>query len=96
MNEITEDQLKKAVSILSEHFDDFLLTTLHKETENIRVVTSNPYAALGLIPSVHRKVQSEIQNREEAQYMIDEYGSELFRRRLEDDDEDTPSDPFGG
>ena len=58
--EHASDRLRLALSILREHFDDVLVAVAHKETRNIHVETSSPYAARGMLPTINKKLTETI------------------------------------
>jgi len=74
------DNLKLALAILREHFDDVVVAVHHKDTRSIKVTSSNCYAGLGMLPTIQQKLRSAIDYAEMTQLLHEEYSE------IEEDD----------
>ncbi len=70
--EVSLDNLEHALAALREHFDDIVVAAHHKDTRNIKVIASNPYAGLGMLPTIQTKLRSVIEHAEIAQLIHEE------------------------
>lgn len=70
--EVSLDNLEHALAALREHFDDVVVAVHHKDTRNIKVIASNPYAGLGMLPTIQTKLRSVIEHAEIAQLIHEE------------------------
>ena len=66
------DKLDHAVAVLKEHFDDVVVAVTHNETRSIKVTSSNPYAGLGMLPTIQQHLKSSIEHAELTQWLIEE------------------------
>lgn len=70
--EVSLDHLEHALACLREHFDDVVVAVHHKDTRNIKVTASNPYAGLGMLPTIQTKLRGAIEHAEMTQLIHEE------------------------
>lgn len=70
--EVSLDNLEHALACLREHFDDVVVAVHHKDTKNIKVTSSNPYAGLGMLPTIQTKLRGVIEHAEMTQLIHEE------------------------
>jgi len=66
------EQLDHALAVLQEHFDDVIVAVTHTDTSNIKVTSSNPYAGLGMLPTIQQKLRGTIEHAEIIQLIHEE------------------------
>jgi predicted amino acid racemase len=70
--EVSLDNLDHALATLKEHFDDVVVAVHHQDTRNIKVTSSNPYAGLGMLPTIQTKLRGAIEHAEMTQLIHEE------------------------
>jgi len=70
--EASLDNLEHALACLKEHFDDVVVAVHHQDTKNIKVTSSNPYAGLGMLPTIQQKLRVAIEHAEMIQIIHEE------------------------
>jgi len=80
--ETSMDALEHSLATLQEHFDDVVVACHHHDTKNIKVISPNPYAGLGMLPTIQQKLRGFIEQAEMDQMMREE----SFRMPLDDDE----------
>jgi len=66
------EQLDHAVAVLNEHFDDVIVAVTHSETRNIKVISSNPYAGLGMLSTIQQSLKDSIDQSEFHQWIMEQ------------------------
>ena len=70
--QVSLDQLDHALAVLQEHFDDVIVAVTHADTSNIKVTASNPYAGLGMLPTIQQKLRGAVEHAEITQLLHEE------------------------
>ena len=70
--EVSLANLDHALACLREHFDDVVVAVHHQDTRNIKVTSSNPYAGLGMLPTIQTKLRGAIEHAEMTQLIHEE------------------------